>query len=91
MFSFERVQFPDPSTTDKKGLVCIGGDLQINTLISAYSAGVFPWYNPDEPILWWCPDPRFVLCPSELYLSKSLSFLTFIIYITILYINKRKY
>lgn len=72
MFSFERIEFPDPSLSDKKGLVCIGGNLQINTLISAYSTGVFPWYNPDEPILWWCPDPRFVLYPNELYLSKSL-------------------
>ena len=72
MLPFELVEFPDPSASDKRGLVCIGGDLHINTLISAYSVGIFPWFNPDEPILWWCPDPRFVLFPKEIKISKSL-------------------
>ena len=72
MLPFDLIEFPDPTLSDEKGLVCMGGDLQIQTLISAYSTGVFPWYNSDEPILWWCPDPRFVLFPSELHQAKSL-------------------
>ena len=49
----------------------MGGDLRPERLISAYRQGIFPWYEND-PILWWCPDPRFVLFPSEIYTSKSM-------------------
>ena len=72
MLPFELIDFPDPSLSDEKGLICMGGDLQVHTLVSAYSAGIFPWFNPDEPILWWCPNPRFILYPKELYITKSL-------------------
>lgn len=58
---------------DPNGLLAIGGDLSITRLIRAYSQGIFPWYNPDEPILWWSPDPRSVLKPEEMRVSRSLA------------------
>ena len=57
---------------DPNGLLAIGGDLSVARLIRAYSQGIFPWYNPDEPILWWSPDPRAVLVPSEMRVTRSL-------------------
>lgn len=57
---------------DPNGLLAIGGDLSVARLIRAYSSGIFPWYNPDEPILWWSPDPRAVLMPGEVRISRSL-------------------
>lgn len=66
--------FPDPNEADPDGygLVAIGGDLTPQTLLSAYSQGLFPWFNEDEPIAWWCPEPRCVLDPSCYSPSKSL-------------------
>jgi leucyl/phenylalanyl-tRNA--protein transferase len=58
---------------DPNGLLAIGGDLSVPRLLSAYSQGIFPWYNPDEPILWWCPDPRTLLIPSAFHTSRSLA------------------
>lgn len=58
---------------DPNGLLAIGGDLSVARMLRAYSQGIFPWYNPDEPILWWCPDPRAVLRPDQLKVSRSLS------------------
>lgn len=57
---------------DPNGLLAIGGDLSMPRLIRAYSQGIFPWFNPDEPILWWCPDPRAALAPADLHVSHSL-------------------
>lgn len=57
---------------DPNGLLAIGGDLSVPRLIRAYSAGIFPWYNPDEPILWWSPDPRAVLYPEQMRITRSL-------------------
>ncbi|MBI1394789.1 MAG: leucyl/phenylalanyl-tRNA--protein transferase [Betaproteobacteria bacterium] len=54
------------------GLLAAGGDLSVQRLLSAYSRGIFPWYSDQEPILWWSPDPRMVLVPSELTISRSL-------------------
>jgi leucyl/phenylalanyl-tRNA---protein transferase len=65
-------RFPNPELADKTGLLAIGGDLAPNRLLSAYSAGVFPWYSRGEPILWWSPDPRLILIPGQLKISKSL-------------------
>lgn len=65
-------QFPPIDTADENGLLAIGGDLHPDRLIKAYKKGIFPWYNEDEPICWWSPDPRFVLFPSELLVSKSM-------------------
>ncbi|MBT8268119.1 MAG: leucyl/phenylalanyl-tRNA--protein transferase, partial [Bacteroidia bacterium] len=64
--------FPDVSLATKEGLLAIGGSLTVDRLIEAYSAGIFPWFEIDEPILWWSPDPRFVLFPEKLKISKSM-------------------
>jgi len=65
--------FPDPNHADRDGLIAFGGDLSPKRILSAYSQGIFPWYSPGEPILWWSPDPRFVLFPQKFHISKSLS------------------
>ena len=57
---------------DPNGLLAIGGDLSVARLLRAYAQGIFPWFNPDEPILWWCPDPRAMLSPAEFHSSHSL-------------------
>ena len=57
---------------EPNGLLAAGGDLSAQRLIEAYRHGVFPWFNPGEPILWWSPDPRMVLFPAELKVSRSL-------------------
>ena len=57
---------------DPNGLLAAGGDLSAPRLIEAYRHGIFPWFNPGEPILWWSPDPRMVLFPAELKVSRSL-------------------
>ncbi len=66
------VDFPNPNLADADGLLAIGGDLSVERLLSAYACGIFPWYNDDSPILWWSPDPRFVLYPDELHVPRSL-------------------
>lgn len=58
---------------EPNGLLAIGGDLSFPRLISAYSHGIFPWFNPDEPILWWCPDPRAVFSPAQFHVSRRLA------------------
>lgn len=64
--------FPPSQLADKTGLIAIGGDLCEERLLLAYRLGIFPWYSEDEPILWWSPDPRLVLYPGEIRISKSL-------------------
>jgi leucyl/phenylalanyl-tRNA--protein transferase len=66
--------FPDPALaeTEPNGLLAVGGDLSPDRLRNAYRAGVFPWYGEDQPILWWSPDPRLVLFPDRLHVSRSL-------------------
>jgi len=58
--------------TDPNGLLAAGGDLSPRRLLDAYQHGIFPWFSPDDPILWWSPDPRMVLFPSEFSISHSL-------------------
>ena len=58
---------------EPNGLIAIGGDLSMPRLLSAYRQGIFPWFSDGEPILWWSPDPRMVLYPSELKISRSLA------------------
>ena len=67
-----KIEFPPVEMATKEGLLAIGGDLSPERLILAYRSGVFPWYSHDQPILWWSPDPRFVLFPENLKISKSL-------------------
>jgi len=69
----DKIGFPDPNLAESDGLIAFGGDLSPKRILSAYSQGIFPWYSPGEPILWWSPDPRFVLFPHKLHISKSLS------------------
>ena len=67
-----KVEFPNVSSATKEGLLAIGGDLSVERLLLAYKSGIFPWYSDDEPILWWSPNPRFVLFPQNLKISKSM-------------------
>ncbi|MCQ9641098.1 leucyl/phenylalanyl-tRNA--protein transferase [Chryseobacterium sp. WG14] len=67
------ISFPDPETYDgQDGLIAFGGDLSVERIWFAYQLGIFPWYNPGEEILWWSPDPRFVLFPDEIKVSQSM-------------------
>jgi leucyl/phenylalanyl-tRNA--protein transferase len=67
-------KFPDPNTAlvDPDGLLAVGGNLQPKTLLSAYYNGIFPWFNEEDPILWWSPSTRCVIDPFKLHISKSL-------------------
>lgn len=68
-----RFEFPDPeATADADGLVAIGGDLEPATVLAAYRRGIFPWFNPGDPILWWSPDPRCLIHPAQFHPSKTL-------------------
>jgi leucyl/phenylalanyl-tRNA--protein transferase len=69
----ESISFPPPQMGREDGLLAIGGDLSPERLLLAYHLGIFPWYSPGEPILWWSPDPRMVLFPDAFHLSKSLA------------------
>lgn len=64
--------FPNPRLSSPEGLVAWGGDLNPNRILAAYMKGIFPWYNESDPILWWSPDPRLVLYPKDIKISKSL-------------------
>lgn len=64
--------FPPPDFAEEDGLLAVGGDLTTERLMTAYSMGIFPWYSDGSPILWWSPDPRFVLIPEDFRLSRSL-------------------
>ncbi|MGI0116422.1 leucyl/phenylalanyl-tRNA--protein transferase [Zooshikella sp. RANM57] len=68
------VCFPPVSQALKEpnGLLAMGGDLEVSSLVKAYQQGIFPWFNEGEPILWWSPDPRLVLFPSTVHISRSL-------------------
>ena len=64
--------FPPPHLASEEGLLAVGGDLSVKRLLLAYRQGIFPWYSSGEPLLWWSPDPRFVLYPQALKVSKSM-------------------
>src|SRR3954451_7878286 len=64
--------FPPPDYADPSGLLAVGGDLSTERLLEAYRVGIFPWYSDDQPILWWSPDPRFVLYLDDFKISRSL-------------------
>ncbi|HEX9050616.1 MAG TPA: leucyl/phenylalanyl-tRNA--protein transferase [Anaeromyxobacter sp.] len=66
------VSFPDPARAEPDGLLAVGGDLRPERLLSAYALGIFPWFDASSPILWWSPDPRLVLEPERLHVSRSL-------------------
>lgn len=68
----DKVEFPHPTLARQDGLLAVGGDLSVARLLLAYSHGIFPWYNPGEEILWWCPKERFVIFPGEIHISHSM-------------------
>lgn len=68
----DQLVFPPPEEANEYGLLAIGGDLSVERLKLAYRSGIFPWYSQGEPILWYSPDPRMVLFPEELKISKSM-------------------
>ena len=68
----EGLEFPESRWASKDGIIAIGGDLSTERLLLAYSKGIFPWYNEGSEIIWWTPDPRFVLFPKDLKVSKSM-------------------
>ena len=70
--SEKEVYFPNPTLACEDGLLAVGGDLRMERLLLAYSHGIFPWYNPDDEILWWCPHERFVIFPKEIHISRSM-------------------
>ena len=72
-FLGRKLKFPHPNTADAHGIVAIGGDLSLDRLLLAYRTGLFPWYSEGEPILWWSPDPRYVLYPAHFKLRRSLA------------------
>ncbi|WP_439150958.1 leucyl/phenylalanyl-tRNA--protein transferase [Winogradskyella sp.] len=71
-FLTQKIEFPDVSKATSDGLLAVGGDLSSERLLHAYKNGIFPWFENEEPILWWSPDPRFVLFPQDLKVSKSM-------------------
>jgi len=68
----EKLIFPPPEQAAPEGLLAVGGDLSPQRLLLAYTMGIFPWYSDEDPILWWSPDPRLILEPANLKVSKSL-------------------
>ena len=64
--------FPLPELAEEDGLLAVGGDLSVERLLLAYSNGIFPWYDPGEEILWWCPKQRFIIKPGEIHISHSM-------------------
>jgi leucyl/phenylalanyl-tRNA---protein transferase len=68
----DELRFPPVALASPEGLLAVGGDLRAERLLEAYRHGIYPWYNVDQPILWWSPDPRAVLFPDKLHISRSL-------------------
>lgn len=64
--------FPPVDFADEQGLLAVGGELNVRSLMAAYNQGIFPWYDESQPVLWWSPDPRMVLFPEKLNVSKSM-------------------
>jgi len=71
-FIQEKLEFPSVQNALADGLLAIGGDLTKERMLLAYRSGIFPWFSEEDPILWWAPDPRFVLFPEYLKISKSM-------------------
>ncbi|MEN8886682.1 MAG: leucyl/phenylalanyl-tRNA--protein transferase [Winogradskyella sp.] len=71
-FLSQKIEFPDVSEASVEGLLAVGGDLSTERILHAYANGIFPWFEDEEPLLWWSPDPRFVIFPKDLKVSKSM-------------------
>lgn len=68
----KEIVFPPVELAEPNGMLAVGGDLSVERLLAAYKHGIFPWFSDNGPILWWSPDPRFILYPSEIKISKSM-------------------
>jgi len=68
----DKKEFPPPHLARQDGVLAVGGDLSVERLLIAYRMGIFPWFSEGQPIIWWSPDPRLVLYPKEIRVSKSL-------------------
>ncbi len=68
----DKILFPPVHYAEPSGILAVGGDLAPERLLEAYSHGIFPWFSDDSPIVWWSPDPRFVVYPSEIKVSRSM-------------------
>ena len=68
----DEIIFPNPELAEEDGLLAVGGDLSFERLLLAYCNGIFPWYSDGDPILWWCPKPRFIIKPNEVKISRSM-------------------
>lgn len=68
----EEPVFPPPDLATEEGVLAVGGDLSAERLLAGYANGIFPWYTQGDPIIWWSPDPRFVIFPDEIVVSKSM-------------------
>lgn len=66
------ISFPQPTLAQENGLLAVGGDLSVERLLLAYMHGIFPWYEPGDEIMWWCPKERFVIFPKEIHVSHSM-------------------
>ena len=64
--------FPEPSLAEPNGMLAVGGDLSVSRLLLAYSNGIFPWFNEGDPIIWWCPNERFIIKPGQIHISRSM-------------------
>ena len=72
-FLDDQISFPHPAVVKPSGILAVSGDLSIERLLLAYHFGIFPWYNDNEPIIWWCPKPRFVIFPKKVKVAKSIN------------------
>ena len=72
MAAEQRMRFPDPATAPAFAPLAHGGNLSPGMLLSAYESGIFPWYSQEDPVLWWSPDPRFVIFPENVHISESM-------------------
>lgn len=68
----EEIIFPDPELADEDGIIAVGGDLSAERLLTAYRAGIFPWFSEGQPIIWWSPQPRSVMFPEDIKISKFM-------------------
>ena len=68
----DQIWFPDPVLAEDDGLLAVGGDLSTKRLLLAYTNGIFPWYNPEDEILWWCPKKRFLIFPDNIHISHAM-------------------
>ena len=68
----DHISFPHPNAVKPSGILAISGDLSVERLLLAYNFGIFPWYNESEPIIWWCPKPRFIIFPDQVKVAKSI-------------------